>query len=70
MDKNGVLLIFIQDCVAGMNFADDKEAGHFKKTIEDKLLAKQQRKIGRLSRRVARTLTNIKMKSFRTIVNG
>ena len=70
MDKKAVLLIFIQDCVAGMNFAHDKESGHFENAIEDKLLAKQQMEIGRLPRRVARTPTNIKMKSLRTIVNG
>ena len=57
--QKGVLLIFIQDCVAGINFADDKEAGHFKKAIDEKLQAKQQRKIGRLPRDFARTLTNI-----------
>lgn len=34
-------------CVVGLNFADKEEANHFHLTIEDKLAAKQQRKMER-----------------------
>ena len=38
----------LQNCPAGLNFANEDEANQFKRAVQEKLQQRQQRKMGKL----------------------
>ena len=55
-----VMELYLQNHVVGLNFADRDEAHHFKSIIDEKLNAKQARKMGKNCNKLYSNLNHTK----------